>query len=159
MRKYRNSAYVLLPALWSYNPVADKEQNTVTPTSRIQFRHMEPSASVEKDVEHNIELLSRFDDRIAACSVLIEAPHHHHHKGRHFKVTIRISVPGDDIVVSHGHDGTPAHEDCYVAIRDAFRSARRQVQDHVRIRRHQVKSHYPGSKQDLHRRLDERDTE
>jgi hypothetical protein len=116
---------------------------------------MEPSPSVERDVKHHIAVLSRFDARITDCKVLIEAPHQHQHKGGHFEVTINISLPGDTIVVSHGKDGAPTHEDCYVTIRDAFKSARRQVQDHARIRRHQVKSHHPNSKQEMRKRLEE----
>ena len=47
-------------------------------------------------------------------------------------VRIDLTVPGEEIVIGRepGHDH--AHEDVYVAIRDAFDAAKRQLQDHAR---------------------------
>lgn len=50
-------------------------------------------------------------------------------------------MPGSEIVVNREPSEHHAHEDVYVAIRDAFRAARRQVQDAVRKRRRDVKTH------------------
>jgi hypothetical protein len=50
------------------------------------------------------------------------------------------SVPGDEIVVSHTAN---AHEQVDVAVRDAFDAARRQLQDHARKQRGDVKLHRP----------------
>ncbi len=118
---------------------------------------MDPSPSVEKEVKHQIDLLNRFYDRISGCDVRIEAPHRHHSAGWKFKVTIKIIVPGDTIMVSHGHENSPDHEDCHLTVRDAFRSARRQVQDYARIRRHDVKIHNPAAKRELRQQLSEID--
>jgi cold shock CspA family protein len=49
-------------------------------------------------------------------------------------------VPGPNIEVSHDHDLDGAHEDAYVAIRDAFHAARRQLEDHARRMRQDVKT-------------------
>src|SRR5262245_59921056 len=38
-----------------------------------------------------------------------------------------------------------AHEDVYVAIRDAFNAAGRKLQDHARRRRGKVKAHQPAA--------------
>jgi hypothetical protein len=47
-------------------------------------------------------------------------------------VRVTVAVPGPDIVVSCDHAPDDAHEDAYVAVRDAFRAARRQLVAHVR---------------------------
>jgi hypothetical protein len=44
-------------------------------------------------------------------------------------------VPGREIVVNHEHD-----EDIYVALRDAFNAAKRQLEDYAQIRRGETRS-------------------
>jgi cold shock CspA family protein len=56
-------------------------------------------------------------------------------------VRIEIGVPGDRIVVRRSPDEHAAHLDPYVAVRDAFREARRQLEDYARRTRGDVKSH------------------
>jgi len=110
-------------------------------SARISFHNMEGSAALEADVRERIDKLARYYDRIEACEVTIEAPHHHHHKGHHYRVLIKLLVPGETLVVNQ-HDGDkPAHEDCYVAIHDAFRAMRRRLQDYAQIQRQDVKRH------------------
>jgi ribosome-associated translation inhibitor RaiA len=115
--------------------------------SSVHFHNMDQSPALETDVKNRVESLSHFFDRITDCQVTIDAPHRHHHKGRRYKVVIRISVPGETLVVSHEDESSPAHDDCYVAVRDAFRSARRQLQDYARIQRKDVKSDEVSAKQ------------
>ena len=69
--------------------------------------------------------------RIVSCRVLIEAPHRHHQQGRLYRVRIEIGVPGEHIVVGRSPDEDSAHADPHVAVRDAFRAAKRQLEDHV----------------------------
>ncbi|MGB1548585.1 MAG: HPF/RaiA family ribosome-associated protein, partial [Alphaproteobacteria bacterium] len=40
--------------------------------------------------------------------------------------------PGKELVVTHSGPKDHAHEDVYVAIRDAFGAAARQLEDHAR---------------------------
>jgi len=88
--------------------------------SSIHFHNMDRSPALEADVKNHVDSLSQYYERITDCHVTIDAPHRHHHKGRRYKVVIRISVPGDTLVVSHEDESSPAHDDCYVAVRDAF---------------------------------------
>lgn len=108
---------------------------------RITFKEMEPSDAVEKWVENRAAKLEKFYEPIVHCNVVIEAPHRHSHHGRLYAVRIDITVPGDEIVVSHQGPNDHAHEDVYVALRDAFRAARRQLQGRAQKRRRQVKRH------------------
>jgi ribosome-associated translation inhibitor RaiA len=47
-------------------------------------------------------------------------------------VRIDIHVPGEELVVTRDGSKNPAHTDVYVAIRDAFDAAARQLDDHGR---------------------------
>jgi ribosomal subunit interface protein len=107
----------------------------------ITFRNMDPSPSVEEVVRDKSSKLERFFDRIVSCNVTIEAPHRHQHKGKLYKVRIDIGMPGKDVHVNQEGPKNQAHEDVYVAIRDAFDAAARQVEDYARRLRGDVKTH------------------
>jgi len=55
-------------------------------------------------------------------------------------VRIDISVPGKDVVVDRAKPANHAHEDVYVAVRDAFEAAVRRLEDHSRKMRGEVKT-------------------
>jgi len=73
--------------------------------------------------------------------VTVESPHQHRHQGNLFDVRIDITAPDTEIVIERAHPRDHAHEDPYVALRDAFRAARRKLQDYERARRGDVKAH------------------
>ena len=108
---------------------------------QIRFHNLEPSDSVESNVRKHAERLEHFCDEIVSCRVTIEAPHKHHHQGNIYQVTVDVRTPGDESVASRAPPEHHAHEDVYVAIRDAFDAATRQLEDYVRQRRGKVKSH------------------
>lgn len=111
------------------------------PLVELAFRNMDPSPAVEDRVRAQIDKLGQFYDRIMACRVVIETRHRHRHKGNLFHVRIDLTVPNGELVVSREPSEHHAHEDVYVAIRDAFDAMRRQLQDYVRKQRGDVKSH------------------
>jgi cold shock CspA family protein/ribosome-associated translation inhibitor RaiA len=102
---------------------------------------MEPSATVEERVRERAERLDRFHEHIMSCRVVIESPHRHKHQGALFHVRIDLTVPGHEIVVNREPSQHHAHEDVYVAIRDAFDAAQRQVEAWNRKRKGFVKTH------------------
>jgi len=108
---------------------------------QITFRDMEPSPALTTAVREKLAKLERFYDRIVACHVVIEAPHRHHHQGRLYGVRIDISLPGGQVVVSRDAQRDHAHEDPYVALRDAFDAAYRQLEDFHRRQDGDVKTH------------------
>ena len=107
----------------------------------ISFRNTDASEFVEANIREKIAKLERFSDRIHSCRVKVEALERHHHKGFLFDIHITLGVPGTDIIVSHSGPQNHAHEDVYVAIRDAFKAATRMLEDHVRKLRGDVKTH------------------
>lgn len=109
----------------------------------VRFRDMESSPALESFAYRWAAKLANVYDRIERCEVVIERPHQHQHRGQHIHVRVTVAVPGPDIVVSCDHAPDGAHEDAFVAVRDAFRAARRQLVAHVRCN-HQGDAGSPG---------------
>jgi ribosomal subunit interface protein len=107
---------------------------------QVTFSDMEPSPALEERVRVKAAKLEQFFDRLISCHVVIEAPHRRRHKGRRYVVRIHLRVPGREIDVSRNADD-PTHEDVYVAVRDAFAAATRQLEEHARQQRGEVKLH------------------
>ena len=107
---------------------------------QITFRGMEPSEAMDLRIRKLAQRLERFSAHVVRCHVIIDAPHQHGHQGHLYAVHIQINVPGDTISVNREHREHHSHEDVYVALRDAFRAARRQLEDYEREHRLDVKS-------------------
>ncbi len=110
---------------------------------RITFRDMPVSPAVEARVAERVAALEQLHPRITSCQVVVEAHHRHQRKGRLYHVTVHIVVPEGEVVVSRDPAEHHAHEDVYVAVRDAFDAAERRLQDRVRRLRGTVKQHAP----------------
>lgn len=126
---------------------------------QVTFRNMKHSEAVDAYIREEVAKLEEFFDQIIGCHVVVEIPHQHHDRGNPFHIRINLEVPGSDLVVNqqpnlHGHGVDVGAErlfkelelegrlkDAYVALSDAFKTARRQLQDYVRRHRDEVKIH------------------
>ena len=126
---------------------------------QITFRNMEPSDAVAARVNAEAAKLDRYYGRITSCRVVVEAPHRHHRWGELFHIRIELGLPREEIVIKHApnlrrglaHAGESkwakhlearaAHKDIYVTIHDAFKAARRRLEDYARRLRGDVKIH------------------
>ncbi|MGC2048666.1 MAG: ribosome-associated translation inhibitor RaiA [Gallionella sp.] len=108
---------------------------------QITVRGTDHSEALEKHIRDKIDKLEEFFDHITSCRVVVELPHKHHNQGKQFNVRLDIGVPGSEIVVNRDHA-----EDVYVALRDAFDSAKRQLEDYARKIRGDVKTHQPRNR-------------
>ncbi len=129
---------------------------------QITYRNMENIVEAEQWVQAEAAKLDKYYDRITSCRVLIEVPHAHRAWGRVYHVRIDLGVPGDELVVKHEPTLGPAarqvgrkrvskhleignsYKDLHLAIRNAFKTARRLLQDYARRQRGDVKLHEPG---------------
>jgi hypothetical protein len=50
------------------------------------------------------------------------------HKERRYRVRMDLTMPHGIVTVGHDHPNNGAHEDIYVAIRNAFRAGRRELE-------------------------------
>lgn len=107
----------------------------------ISFRNLDRSEAVEADIREKVGKLEEFYDRITRCRVVVEAPHRHHQQGNLYHVRIQLGVPHRELVVDREPREKHAHEDVYVAVRDAFKAVRRQLEDYVRELRGDTKTH------------------
>lgn len=108
----------------------------------IVFEGMKSSDSLKQRIESEIAKLEQFHGRITSCRAVIEAPHRRGRKGHLYTVKLHLNLPGGgEIAVSRDPGQNHAHEDAYVAIRDAFAAARRQLQDFIRKQEGKVKTH------------------
>ena len=105
---------------------------------QITIRDMENSEALETNIREKANKLDEFFNQIISCRVVVEIPHKHHNQGKQFNVRIDIGVPGKEIVVNHDKS-----EDVYIAVRDAFNAAGRQLEDYARKIRGDVKTHEP----------------
>ncbi len=106
---------------------------------QISFRNTEQSDAVEERIREKAGQLEEYSDQIISCKVMVERPHKRHTQGNLYHVRIDLSVPGKEIVVSRDPKENQAHEDVYVAIRDAFAAAVQQLRAYNEKRQGQVK--------------------
>jgi len=108
---------------------------------QIVFEQIGHSDPIEARIREEAKKLEEFYGRITSARVVIGRPQHRHEKGDTYQVRIHITVPGAaDIVISRDPAVTGAHEDAYVTIHDAFKAARRRLQDVVRERSPKTKA-------------------
>ena len=110
---------------------------------------MEPSDEIKQVIHDKVIKLDRFSKDIITFKVIVEAPHKHHHKGNLYQVHIDITLPRHELIVNRAPSEHHAHEDVYVAIRDAFKAAGRQLEDYVLKQRDELKSHESAMQSDV----------
>lgn len=103
---------------------------------QITHRNLDLSNALESEIRKRADKLDKFYHRITRCKVVVESPHRHSHQGKMYNVQIVITVPGAELVVKRN-----PHEDLYVAIRDSFDAARRQLEDYSKRQRGDIKQH------------------
>lgn len=97
---------------------------------------MAQSPALTTRIREDVARLSGFYPDIVSCRVVIDYRDLHKAQGRSFNVRITLGIPEHELVVNHDHD-----RDVYVALRDAFASLTRQLEDAARRQRGAVKKH------------------
>lgn len=110
---------------------------------QITYRHMEPSPALSAKIEERAQALDQAHHHVMSCRVVVEQDHSRHHQGNFFRVSVDVKVPGHEVAVSRNPGKNDLREDPYVAVRDAFDAARRQLEDIGRKMRQEVKFHEP----------------
>lgn len=105
---------------------------------QITVRDVPQSEAVEARIRQKVDKLEEFFSHIISCRVVVEAPHKHKHQGKQYNLRIDIGVPGHEIVVNRDHN-----EDVFVALRDGFDAAKRQLEEYARRVRRDTKTHTP----------------
>lgn len=118
---------------------------------QVTFRDMDPPLLAEQRIRERVERLERLHPRITSCHVVVETPPRHHRKGVLYAVSIDLAVPGGELVVNKNQNDKHAHEDFFVAMRDAFNAMEKQLRGFAargqgRVKTHEVPPHGTVSK-------------
>jgi ribosomal subunit interface protein len=109
---------------------------------QVTFRDTPHSDALDSHIREKVRKLESIFAHIQGCHVTVEQPHRHKHQGKQFCVHVDLRVPGSELVANQHH-----HEDPYVALRDAFDAAKRQLEDYSRRLRGEVKRHDNGRRE------------
>ncbi|MXY90676.1 MAG: ribosome-associated translation inhibitor RaiA [Gammaproteobacteria bacterium] len=94
---------------------------------QIFFHNIDQTEALQEAVRKRIAKLERYCERIISGRVVLDSPHNHRHKGKVYSVGLEIHTPQKEVRVNQEQHDNHAHEDLYVAIRDAFNAAERQL--------------------------------
>ena len=114
---------------------------------RITFQNTPSRDAIRRLIEEQADHLEQFFGRMTACHVVFKLPDGNHRTGGPFEVTVHIKMPGGHTVdVGRTPQRDERFSDPQFAVSDAFRRARRRLQDRAKVMRHEVKA--------LHKRMD-----
>jgi len=107
----------------------------------ISYRHLEKSDFIHEKVMLRLKQLETISGEINRAHIVLSSPHHSKHQGNHYEVHIELYVPGTELIVTQNTGTSDAHEDFYVALRDAFDAMERQLKRWKEKRRMDIKAH------------------
>ncbi len=108
----------------------------------IDFQGLKGNERLRGCVSKNIAALEQRFGRITACRIVVRAPSERHRTGGVCEVTIRLTLPqGREVDIGRSEKADDRYADPVMALNDAFKRARRRLQDHARRMRGEVKSH------------------
>lgn len=106
----------------------------------ITWHELEPDRALEAAIRGRAVALERYGRHLLRCHVTIAVPHRRHRTGASYQVRIVLAVPNAELVAVNA-DANPEYRNPRVAIRDAFDALQRELEDHLRTRRGEVKRH------------------
>jgi len=121
------------PALATVPAVAPVPPRFIHPC-HITFKGMDPSEAGRVEVRAWLDRLGPLTTPMIAGQVVIEAIDEGRRDDRRYHVRMELTMPEGVVSVGPDHPSNGAHEDVYVAIRNAFRAARRQLELSVQAR-------------------------
>jgi len=108
----------------------------------IDFQGLASVPTVHDAIADRVARLEQRYGRLTACRVVLKAPGPHHQTGGLYEVNIRLALPnGREVNIGRTAQADERHSDLTFAINDAFKRARRRLQDHARRLQGQVKHH------------------
>ncbi len=94
---------------------------------QITLHGIDHSDALDEAIRSKSAKLEQLHPGIVSCRIVVEQVARHKHQGNDFAVRIDLKMPGHEIAVTHHKN-----EDVYVALRDAFAAARRELESHTR---------------------------
>ena len=108
----------------------------------IDFQGMDAKPDVRAAIEKHVAQLEERFGRITAGRVVLKSPGGRHRTGGLYEINIHLALPdGRDVNIGRTPQDDERYSDLPFALNDAFKRARRQLQDKVRELQGQVKQH------------------
>src|SRR5450631_2259016 len=97
------------------------------PPITLTFRQLDRSGALEDRARTLAARLERFCERITQCHITLEGPDARRGTRAPYLAKIDLTVPGAQIHADSLHVDGAGHKDIYLALRDAFVNAKRQL--------------------------------
>ncbi|MDE2278844.1 MAG: ribosome-associated translation inhibitor RaiA [Xanthomonadaceae bacterium] len=110
-------------------------------STSISFDGMDASEALRQMILERARRLGRFAGDILACDVVVSAREHRHRHGNRYNVHARVTLRDQVVEIGRLNEANASYEDPYVAANQTFDALRRRIEDHVRRRRGDVKTH------------------
>jgi cold shock CspA family protein len=108
----------------------------------IEYQDMAASPVVQELITDHVNKLEQRYGRITACRVIVKGPGNRHQTGGLYEINIRLALPdGREVNIGRTPKADERHSDLPFAVNDAFKRARRQLQDNARRMEGMIKSH------------------
>jgi cold shock CspA family protein len=108
---------------------------------QIDFKGFEGSEAQRTAINEHLAQLEGMFGGIIAGRIAVKAPEKHHRHGGPFEISIRLKLPdGREVAVSRAPSIDERYSNFNFALGDAFRRAKRQLQEHVERLQGEVKS-------------------
>jgi ribosome-associated translation inhibitor RaiA len=114
-------------------PVAPPAPKFIHPC-HITFKGMDPTEAVRVEVRAWLDRLGPLTTSMIGGQVVVEAVDEGRRDDRRYHVRMELTMPEGVVTVGPDHPSNGAHEDVYVAVRNAFRAARRQLEVSIQAR-------------------------
>ena len=109
---------------------------------QLDFQGFEARADLRGAVARHIAQLEERFGRVTAGRIVLKAPGGHHRTGGLYEINIRLALPeGREVNIGRTPQADERHADLSFALNDAFKRARRQLQDQADRMAGNVKTH------------------
>ncbi|WP_315755156.1 MULTISPECIES: HPF/RaiA family ribosome-associated protein [unclassified Bradyrhizobium] len=110
--------------------------------AQIEFENLTPSPELQAAISQHISELEKRFGRATAGRVIVRGPGERHKTGGQYQVNIRLVLPdGREVNVGRTPKEDERYADPTFAVDDAFKRARRQLQDQVLVMHRETKHH------------------
>jgi ribosome-associated translation inhibitor RaiA len=108
--------------------------------AQIDFQGMDASDRIRDEIDQQIATLEERFGRVTACRVVVKAPSGRHKNGGQYEINIQLGLPGGrEVNIGRTAVEDERHSDVAFALNDAFKRARRQLQEEIDLMRGNVK--------------------
>ena len=109
---------------------------------QLDFQGLEAKPDLRGAIDRHIAQLEERFGRVTAGRIVLKGPGGHHRNGGLYEINIRLALPeGREVNIGRTPQSDERHADLAYALNDAFKRARRQLQDQVDRMSGKVKTH------------------